>query len=287
MAASPVALTPAPVSNHSYTRRPPLAYSRRPPLALTPRRLAANRRNAARSTGPRTPNGKARVARNAITHGFFAGAERWTEQQQRDFAETFAGLCEDFNPQCAEEEICVATLADCSVRMAALLRFENLAALRYHQQCERELNERIAAAERSEAARLENQRDQLRRAGLWKPTIPGPREAMAIVRYQGRLDRAIRGATAELEGFRSHRKAQEQTHFVQQNRGISANAGIAADAIGRRRETFSASPCPDAPMTSKDTTLIRENTKTNPLSSMFTGNRHARRRAEALARRRT
>jgi hypothetical protein len=34
------------------------------------------------------------------------------------------------------------------------------------------------------------------------------------------------------------------------------------------------------------TSLEAENSKTNPLSSMFTGNRHQRRRAEALARRR-
>ena len=210
MAASPVAFTPAPVSNPSY--------SRRPPLALTSRRLAANRRNAALSTGPRTPQGKTRVARNAIKHGFFVRPEQWTERQQRDFADTFAGLCEDFKPQSAEEEICIATIADSYVRMAALLRYENIAALRYHQQCERELDERIATSNRSEAARLEARRDQLRRAGLWKPTIPGPREAMAIIRYQGSLDRAIRDAMADLRGFQSlrsvapsHRKAQKET----------------------------------------------------------------------------
>ena len=136
------------------------------------------------------------------------------------------------------EEICVATIADSYVRMAAMLRYENLAALRYHQQCERELNERIAASDRSEAARLEDRRDQLRRAGLWKPTIPGPREAMAIIRYQGSLDRAIRGAMADLQGFRrlrsaapSHRKAQKQTHFLEQNRGISANAVVNTDTV--------------------------------------------------------
>ena len=39
---------------------------------MTPRRLEANRRNAARSTGPRTDRGKAAVALNHLTHGLVA-----------------------------------------------------------------------------------------------------------------------------------------------------------------------------------------------------------------------
>ena len=38
----------------------------------TPALLAANRANAVKSTGPRTREGKARVARNALRHGFQA-----------------------------------------------------------------------------------------------------------------------------------------------------------------------------------------------------------------------
>jgi len=36
------------------------------------KQLAANRRNATRSTGPRTPEGKARVKWNALKHGLLA-----------------------------------------------------------------------------------------------------------------------------------------------------------------------------------------------------------------------
>jgi hypothetical protein len=316
MAASPVCVTAAHVSS---TLR-----SRRPPLALTTRRLEANRRNAARSTGPRTAAGNAHVARKAIKHGFFVGAQRRTEQQRRDFAEIFDGLSEDFKPQGDAEEICVATIADSYVRMASLLRYENIAALEYHQQCERELNERIATADESQAARLRAHRETLRRAGLWRPTIPGPREGAAI-RYQGRLDRPIRGAMADLRGLKSIRdaatsnrklqkrretassavlsrcgegpqtpstrsvKAQKQTHFVQQNSGISAYADSVrarhkepGDASSRKIRSGVAITAPEAMC------ATNESAETKPLSSTFTGNfagnRHELRRARAQAR---
>ena len=172
MAASPVSISPA-------------TNVRRRPLALTHRRIEANRRNAVRSTGPRTPDGKARVARNVVKHGFFLAQERWTPGQRRDFEQTLAGLRDDLKPQGVIEEGCVTTMAQSYVRMAAMLRYENIAARKYHQRRDRELNARIAAANAAEAARLEAAREKLRRAGLWRPTIPAPREAMAIIRYEG------------------------------------------------------------------------------------------------------
>ena len=39
---------------------------------VSERRLKANRRNAQHSTGPRSPEGKARVRHNALKHGLLA-----------------------------------------------------------------------------------------------------------------------------------------------------------------------------------------------------------------------
>ena len=51
---------------------------------LTPRSLAARRANALKSTGPRTPCGKARVSLNALKHGRSAArAPRFRERLLR------------------------------------------------------------------------------------------------------------------------------------------------------------------------------------------------------------
>jgi len=290
MAASPIGIAPASVRYSNVRRRP---------LALTQRRLEANRRNAARSTGPRTLEGKARVARNPIKHGFFVAQERWTPAQHRDFDQTLEGLRDELKPQGMVEERCVLTIARSYVRMAAMLRYENIAALKYHQQRERELNERIAAADAREAQRLRARREKLRRAGLWRPTIPGPREAQGIIRYSGSLDRAIRRASSDLEGLRSHRnagfssvaKVQKQTHYS----GPPSNGPEAAEgprvsrhsgAEMQKQTHYSASPNSgpepgEGPRVA--TSSEPKNAKTNPLSPMFRGNRHERRRAKVLA----
>jgi len=299
MAACPVDLTP-------------LAPSRRRPLALTHRRLEANRRNARSSTGPRTAQGKARVARNAIKHGFFVAQERWTPAQRSDFATTMNGLRDDLQPQGVLEEICVETIAASYVRMASLLRYESIAALKHHQNLDREMNQRIAAAPPPEAAHLRAHRNRLRRAALWRPILPAEREAKAITRYEGRIGRAIRHAASRLETLKNLRtggvsrkaKAQKQTHYsASPNHGPRRGPTLEeALRIARRLEAESAKKNPLRASANTTPEALRrtsngegpqvatsreaKNAKTNQLSSMFAGNRHQRRRDKALARRR-
>ncbi len=284
MAACPVAIPSSPASPTSITWRRP--------IELSSRRIEANRRNASRSTGPRTWKGKARVARNAIKHGFFASTDRWTVRQHREFEDLMAGLREDFQPCDAHEDGCVTTIAASYVRMAALWRYENIAARKYHEDCARDLEARIAMAAPAEARALRAQREVLHRAGLWGPTIPGPREAATICRFQGKLDRAIRAAMSDLRGLKatrlasaSHSKTQKQTHFIEENQAFSRiqSGGRARNDGGIARQTPHEPPLNQRhPVATSDE---HESAKTNPLSAMFTGNRHERRRAKALARR--
>jgi hypothetical protein len=51
----------------------------------TKAQIRANRRNAQKSTGPRTPQGKAVVSQNAIKHGLFARQDVISSESQADF----------------------------------------------------------------------------------------------------------------------------------------------------------------------------------------------------------
>lgn len=89
--------------------------SRPKKLSLTPERLAANRRNARRSTGPRTPEGKARVAGNSLKHGLYASPQRKSLQalgeSAREFEALRRGLEEEWQPSTWTEGRLVMNLA--------------------------------------------------------------------------------------------------------------------------------------------------------------------------------
>jgi hypothetical protein len=92
------------------------------------RQLAANRSNAARSTGPRTPEGKDAVRWNALKHGLLAKevVVRAGESPEHpaDFHHLLSRLRESFCPASIVEEVLVEKVAACYWRMARVLRAE-------------------------------------------------------------------------------------------------------------------------------------------------------------------
>jgi len=98
------------------------------PKRVTEKQLAANRANAQKSTGPRTPEGKARSSWNAMTHGILARAvippslERY--EDPADLASLLARLREDYAPATAVEGMLIEVIAACYWRLARLVRAE-------------------------------------------------------------------------------------------------------------------------------------------------------------------
>jgi len=75
----------------------------------------ANRRNAAKSTGPRTPEGKARVRRNATRHGLCSSIALMSEEGsvlKNDFKLLLEDLREEHQPNGPSEDILVFKMAE-------------------------------------------------------------------------------------------------------------------------------------------------------------------------------
>lgn len=114
-------------------------------------RIEANRRNALKSSGPKTAEGKARSSRNAVKHGLTAAV---ADDLDRSYQEFLKGWLEDARPVGAIESAMVERAAHAAWRLkksaeqeAAVARFRARRAADLHQQAERaravQLGERL------------------------------------------------------------------------------------------------------------------------------------------------
>ena len=141
---------------------------------ISPQKLEANRRNAQRSTGPRTPEGKAKASLNGWKHGLLAQhLFRPGEQSEKD-REGYVFLATQirlyFQPVGTVEELLVEKFVTDSVRYARLLELEQRhlwkvwafqepyadRILRYQATANRQLYQTMHELERLQAQRKAN-----------------------------------------------------------------------------------------------------------------------------------
>ena len=117
-------------------------------LRLTPARLAANRANAQKSTGPRTERGKRRAALNALRHGAFARPSwrsmRALDEDPRDYHRLLRELLAAHRPTNPAQRLVV----------------EDIALLRWRKQRNQRAQEGLVlhSLEKSQQARLQHER---------------------------------------------------------------------------------------------------------------------------------
>ena len=95
----------------------------------TEAQIEANRRNAQRSTGPKTPEGKEEASRNALRHGLTARQVIVFDESGEDFARFHDEMREALAPTDAIEEQIVERIVLCAWRLRRASRAE--AALMY------------------------------------------------------------------------------------------------------------------------------------------------------------
>jgi hypothetical protein len=97
-------------------------------VTVSARKLEANRKNAQKSTGPKTPKGKAFSGKNALKHGLFVRCTTDFEAQSedpREYKDLLDGLWRQYQPVGRAEEIEVERVALCCWRLKRAWRYEN------------------------------------------------------------------------------------------------------------------------------------------------------------------
>jgi hypothetical protein len=88
------------------------------------RQIEANRRNARRSTGPKTPEGKAIASRNRSLHGFRSRGPLLPGEDPAEFAAALAGWHAEYQPANPDEESLVFQLAAAEWRRRRMIYLE-------------------------------------------------------------------------------------------------------------------------------------------------------------------
>ncbi len=135
----------------------------------TEAQINANRRNALKSTGPRTPEGKARSAQNALKHGLAAISPHafLAVEDKPAFERLLAGYMRIYNPQHADEVDLLVDAAYCKWRQQRLWNTDTqlveMAIAINQQDLQRQLPKANAAAHVANATALCSPHAQLNR----------------------------------------------------------------------------------------------------------------------------
>src|SRR5205085_3711979 len=86
----------------------------------TEKQIAANRENAQKSTGPKTPEGRAAVRLNGIKHGLTASALVLRGESESDFENLLDSMQAEHQPSTATEEALVTQIAMATWRLRRL-----------------------------------------------------------------------------------------------------------------------------------------------------------------------
>ena len=158
-------------------------------------RAILNRINAMRSTGPRTPGGKATSSQNRLAHGLCATSLIIRGENQEDFEALRTEMLTTYRPVTPEEQMLTDQLTESLWRLNRARRIET----HTHDILMRETEEILS----TDGGEVSKNPDVLMASSLWSEHNDG------VLR---RLNRYV--TTIE----RSYQRALKSLHFAQQNR---------------------------------------------------------------------
>ena len=191
----------------------------------TERQIAANRLNAERCTGPKTPEGKDAVGRNAVTHGLTSYSGLLPGEKLEDFSDLRARVLAELAPDSAIEIELAERIASLLWRLRRVPAFE-AALLAWTHACTAEMNPFMPHEPRLIPWRDRNRKilvlgralDEFLKEGL----------GGKLSRYETALQRQLSALMLDLRRMQARRKAQGSPDIC-----IGAAIGEGGGAVAR------------------------------------------------------
>jgi hypothetical protein len=187
----------------------------------TDRQIAANRRNAQRSTGPQTEEGKVKSSRNALKHGLTAERNLLDDEDPEHYEDFCEQMRSELKPVGLREELCVGRLAQLEWRLMRVPGYES-AVLKWTKPEDRGINRLLVPI--GEELPL-NSRKALIEVAL-------PADAFAkLDRHERHLARQVQGISEQLATLQKERLAAS-----------AAEAALNAPNVGQVTAVLIAAP---------------------------------------------
>jgi hypothetical protein len=169
------------------------------------RKIAANRRNAGRSTGPSTEESKAISSRNAVTHGLTSYSGLLPGEKLEDFSDLRARVFAELAPGSATETELAERIASLLWRLRRVPAFE-AALLAWTHACKEDMSPFTP-----HEPRLINWEDPNRKMLVLERALDGFLEGdlgARLSRYENALQRQLSALMLDLRRMQARRKAQ-------------------------------------------------------------------------------
>src|SRR5688572_15096379 len=151
---------------------------------VTEKMVTANKQNAQKSTGPKTPEGKQRSAKNSIRHGLLAKPvfiENNPNEDPVEFESLLTALYHDYKPEGGHEVVLVQRIAAGYWRLRRAYYFETQS--------------------------IQNERKENPDTNV---ILPNPQQLDLLIRYEGMIDRELNRLMTQLQRLQDKREEREQ-----------------------------------------------------------------------------
>jgi hypothetical protein len=226
------------------------------PMPASEARIAANRQNSLKSTGPKTPEGKGKSRQNALKHGLTGEGVVLSNEDSAEVERTFRDLEAELRPSGPMGRVLVRRVATCIVRMERSVLQETAA-----------LSERVLEAQAEAEANGEDPVEAGHRA-MFDPS----KEATLARKYEAAAERGMYKAIKEFRQIERESRASGSVPMAGAARsslGSFLPEPVKAPAAGKPAEAPPRPAPPTAPKPSPAPSIVPARPLNPPSSGVF------------------